>query len=223
MEKTLILVVGCGRSGTSAVAGSLAAAGIHFGDDLLTGGSDNPKGHFESKRVIKLHERILKAMGKSWHKVGGNWPDDPEWALGEVVAFIHSLPDTICAVKDPRASIFVHLWETACEAEGVRLCVLDVQRRMKDTIASLVARERWTNDRARELVKLYDESIATSCRFRQSAIWASIWFPDDLTESDQWARVFDTFGIDVDLNALCSFFDPALVHHDGGESYARAS
>jgi len=46
----LVLVMGVGRSGTSAIAGALHQAGVDMGDDLIgPNATFNAKGHFESR------------------------------------------------------------------------------------------------------------------------------------------------------------------------------
>ena len=53
------VVLGCGRSGTSLVAGILADAGWHLGDKLLGSNPDNPTGYFESRPVNLLNEDLI--------------------------------------------------------------------------------------------------------------------------------------------------------------------
>lgn len=53
------LVMGTGRSGTSMVAGSLAAAGYFMGGRLMPPTGSNPRGYFESYEIEKINEAIL--------------------------------------------------------------------------------------------------------------------------------------------------------------------
>ena len=53
------MVLGCGRSGTSLVAGLLHDAGYHLGDRLLGANADNPTGYFEDREVNRVNERLL--------------------------------------------------------------------------------------------------------------------------------------------------------------------
>lgn len=54
------------RGGTSALAGTLQALGVNFGDRLLPGRADNPLGFFEHLEVIQANDAILQAAGSSW-------------------------------------------------------------------------------------------------------------------------------------------------------------
>ena len=100
--------------------------GVQLGDGLLGPAFDNPKGFFESREVVALHDRLLAENG-------GSWDRPPEIKRGRVDAckamteIIDALPGPVCAVKDPRASLFVDLWAKACQIAGVRLCVLEVR------------------------------------------------------------------------------------------------
>ncbi|APZ42941.1 sulfotransferase [Acidihalobacter ferrooxydans] len=53
------LILGCGRSGTSMLTGTLARAGYYMGDWLYRPNAANPKGFFESYTVNSINERLL--------------------------------------------------------------------------------------------------------------------------------------------------------------------
>ena len=211
-EKTLILVIGAPRSGTSAVAGSLAAAGIQFGDNLIPPKFDNQKGFFENLGVVDLHDQLFASIGASWDNPSGILLE-PNGAVEGIAAVIRALPGPVCAVKDPRACFFVNLWRDACIKEGVRLCVLDVGRHQPDSMRSLMKREGWGAARARILVDEYEYAL-TQAEFSSSEAWSQIEFPMDLTNPAEWQRIFRDFNLESDADDLCSFFDPSLVHHN---------
>ncbi|MCB9762284.1 MAG: sulfotransferase [Alphaproteobacteria bacterium] len=56
-----IVVVGCGRSGTSAVAGTFGTSGYFTGRRGWESDPWNPRGYFEDLDALKLNERILGA------------------------------------------------------------------------------------------------------------------------------------------------------------------
>lgn len=59
------LILGCGRSGTSMLAGSLAQAGYYMGGKLYKARNANPKGFFESLPINAINERLLKPIAPS--------------------------------------------------------------------------------------------------------------------------------------------------------------
>ncbi len=57
------LIAGSGRSGTSAVAKLLHAAGLSVGRDLIEPDAANADGYFEERAVVAVNERILRDAG----------------------------------------------------------------------------------------------------------------------------------------------------------------
>ncbi|MDH5236916.1 MAG: sulfotransferase [Acidimicrobiia bacterium] len=56
------LVLGSGRSGTSMVAGTLAASGYRTGERLWPGGPANPRGFHEDREVNAINEALLATV-----------------------------------------------------------------------------------------------------------------------------------------------------------------
>ena len=72
MNKTFV-ILGCHRSASSLVAKALHEAGVHMGDDLLSGLPDNPEGHFEDMDFLKKNVEILD--GNIWNDVDRSLQD----------------------------------------------------------------------------------------------------------------------------------------------------
>ena len=60
MSRSLLLVTGAGRSGTSTVAGTLHHLGVHVPGPYLKANASNPRGFYESKWSVDFHNRLLK-------------------------------------------------------------------------------------------------------------------------------------------------------------------
>ena len=58
-----IVVLGAGRSGTSAITRGLQTLGVELGDQLRPGGGKNPTGFFEDESLMKINKRLRKALG----------------------------------------------------------------------------------------------------------------------------------------------------------------
>lgn len=75
-----VVVLGSHRSGSSALAGALVRAGSRAGSpsDLVGATAGNPRGHFERRDALLLHDRMLAELGGSWWSpprgVGGPVP-----------------------------------------------------------------------------------------------------------------------------------------------------
>lgn len=61
-EQRQILVLGCGRSGTSLTAGLLNLAGYHAGPSVIYSNPSNPKGFFESPEIHSVNELLIEGM-----------------------------------------------------------------------------------------------------------------------------------------------------------------
>ena len=57
-----VLVLGCGRSGTSMAAGTLAGAGYFMGERLHPARPSNPKGFYELGEINQINEALLAPL-----------------------------------------------------------------------------------------------------------------------------------------------------------------
>jgi hypothetical protein len=62
-KQGVVVVLGVGRSGTSAVTRGLQALGVELGDQLRPGGGKNPTGFFEDENLLIINRRLRKALG----------------------------------------------------------------------------------------------------------------------------------------------------------------
>jgi hypothetical protein len=129
-----VIVLGAGRSGTSAIARAFVDAGFFAGhdEDLLGPAPSNPLGHFEPLPVLRVNEQLLERFGCSW------WADapPPEDQLpyrAEVIPRLKATLESVIeaadgapvAIKEPRINGLLPLWQPAIE--GVLHPVLTVR------------------------------------------------------------------------------------------------
>jgi hypothetical protein len=144
-----ILVLGMHRSGTSTLAASLAAAGAYLGSDLISPLPENPKGHWESREIIRTADAILAKAGSHWDDVRPiAFPDAATraTAVGELVDLLRrKFPRTsLLAIKDPRACRLASVWREALESAGFSIRVVIPIRHPAEVAASLAARNGFT-------------------------------------------------------------------------------
>lgn len=105
-----IAVLGMHRSGTSALTGSLAEAGIYLGHVLGQSIAHNRKGLQEPASVLYMQENLLQANGGSWD----NPPSTIEWGKLHVSVrdlFLESREGfEPWAFKDPRTLLTLEGW-----------------------------------------------------------------------------------------------------------------
>ena len=88
-----IVVLGVGRSGTSAITRGLQALSVELGDQLRPGGGKNPTGFFEDESLMKINKRLRKALGLRADSVSLIGPQ--QWQTSAVQAFQQEARETI--------------------------------------------------------------------------------------------------------------------------------
>ncbi len=112
MSKQLI-ITGFHRSGTSVLAQEFHNAGLHIGDRLMKADSSNVDGHFEDVDFFTLHNKILHDNGVNW-KYTSSKPINIYQKHNAYINHIVTQRSSKYAewgFKDPRASIFLDLWQ----------------------------------------------------------------------------------------------------------------
>jgi len=145
----LIFVVGMHRSGTSAVARGLQTAGVSFGNDLLPPAPDNPKGFYEDRHVLDLHERLLDHLNLKWYSLASV----PEHALlgsisqsfrREAALLVERKlsSSSLAGIKDPRLCLFHPLWQSALRDQNSDVSYVLVVRHPFSIAESLAKRNQ---------------------------------------------------------------------------------
>ena len=105
MTKTVIFVLGMGRSGTSVLARLLSLCGGALPDRLLVGAvHSNAKGHWEPKEALDLNDRFLLAH-RATHSDRSRrglmvMPLSPRRGLGAVLRVSHAQTSRISDVAN---------------------------------------------------------------------------------------------------------------------------
>jgi hypothetical protein len=125
-ERTLVLVAGSGRSGTSLFAGVLQRLGFLVPQPEVPADPTNPRGFAESQWVVDFHTRLLKgARVQVADARPAAWSTTARVALdAEVQAQLrtwlagHYNESDHIIIKDPRLSWFLPLWRRCAEEVG---------------------------------------------------------------------------------------------------------
>ena len=177
-SNTALLVAGMHRSGTSALAGALNLLGIPLGSRLLEPGPDNPKGYWEHRDIVVVHERLLAALGSRWDDVRA-LPDG--WLSSEparrAAAAITEIIERdfagipVWAVKDPRLCRVLPLWFGVLDKLGIQPTVLFMVRDPGEVSASIAARNHWAPPIGEILwLRYVTESLKHSQRVPRSVV-----------------------------------------------------
>ena len=128
--------------------------GAQPGGALLEGDEFNPRGYWEAAEIVAFHDDLLFEMGRPW--------GTPEHALGVPPAWFDTARATeaaaratellrarldavdagrVLALKDPRMSLFLPLWQMAAERLDARLSLICCLRHPDEVAASLARRD----------------------------------------------------------------------------------
>ena len=125
-QRTIVIVLGMHRSGTSVLTRGLATLGIELGTRMLPAAEENPRGFWENRAVFETNEAILGELGTSWDGLGLiDWDRLPE-ALNQDFRFracrviTQEFGDApVFGFKDPRTARLLPIWQDACSTLGL--------------------------------------------------------------------------------------------------------
>jgi hypothetical protein len=157
-ERSLVLVAGSGRSGTSLMAGILQRLGYAVPQPEIPADETNPRGFAESRWVVEFHTRLLHRSGvqvadarpRAWALTAQAGLDViaqaqlREWLGPELELSRHVI------VKDPRLSWFLPLWRRTAEELGVTPRFVTMLRHPAAVIQS---KQRWYGGRQGEVAR----------------------------------------------------------------------
>lgn len=217
-----IFIIGMHRSGTSMITGILHKCGLELGKNLLMGARDNPKGHFESRRFIRINQEILIANG-------GRWFDPPTAPIRfypgikkKMRQFVNEFdPQKISGFKDPRICFTFPLWREVIHPEPIKAIMvvrpfIAIAKSLKRRNDFKIAKgERLANRYVRSAfaaMNKFDVPYVVTLYHRYFHIYKG------KVESN-WERElepileFTGLKLPADTNAIDKFVDGRLWHH----------
>ncbi len=141
--RTLVIVTGSGRSGTSTVTGSLKMLGSYIPQPEIPANEANPRGYFEPKWTVEFQKRVLADAGvrtldarPEAYELMQPTCAKPAFRdeLGEW--FATQLQGRQIVVKDPRAFWLRNLWVPVARDLGVDTRFLTMLRHPAEVVGS---------------------------------------------------------------------------------------
>ncbi len=141
--KTLVLVTGAGRSGTSTVAGTLHHLGLHVPLPVLKPNPSNPMGFFESTWPLWFHRRLMDTAfieqtdgrPEAADKMAAAVTPEVRAELRDWLAEAAATADQVL-VKDPRSVWVPWLWEETAAELGIGTGFLTMVRHPAEVVGS---------------------------------------------------------------------------------------
>lgn len=204
-----IVVLGMHRSGTSCLAGMLAAGGLASAGEAVRNW-DNARGHHEMLDVVRLDEAVLAHSGGHWLSAPPEvrWTDEHSRARDQLLeACVGGRP---ALLKDPRMLLAIPFWR----ASRVAFHAIGIVRHPLAVARSL---ESWRGMPLVEGVALWTAHNRALAADRAQHGTSLIDFdqPRDAVIAAVLAACAP-LGAPIDEAALAAAYEDALVHHDGG-------
>ncbi len=112
----IVCLAGMHRSGTSLFSSYLQYCGISMGEQQAGPGYGNPHGHYEDRKFLELHKKILNYNKQHMYfckkKITVSH-DDREYA--KALVYRNSQKYDNWGWKDPRTTLFLDFWENLCK------------------------------------------------------------------------------------------------------------
>jgi hypothetical protein len=142
--RVALVVLGMHRSGTSAMARSLALSGAALPAVLMPAADGNLAGHWEPERIADFNEAVLNAQGSRWDEIFG--PRGGAQTAGEDKPLMSRARQLLrddygdadlIVLKEPRINRLLDLWRPALELEGFAPVYIFMVRSPQEVAASL--------------------------------------------------------------------------------------
>ena len=202
-----VLVLGMHRSGTSCIAGMLAAHGIAPLGNVVRNW-DNARGHFEATAAVRLNEAVLAHSG-------GHWLSPPaalRWTEAHAAERDALLAVPGSLLKDPRTLLTLPFWR----ASALPLRLLGIVRAPLAVARSLSSWRQMPLPAGLALWQAHNIALLAAHR---AAPFPMLDF--EQSESDFLAAVstaFTALGLQPEAQLLRQAYARELVHHDGGSA-----
>jgi hypothetical protein len=221
MVPRCVFVIGMHRSGTSATAEVLGQLGLGLpsSEELVPATRTNERGHFESKTLVRLNERLLTAFGGTWSApplLAPGWEraaslDDLRSEAAD--SFAVAFPERPAAWKDPRNCIVLPFWRTVL---GPDSAAVFVHRHPLEVARSLQSRDGF---RLTQGLALWERYTRAACANLDGLPTLCTDYQRVLDDPGAWCREVVTFltstGVAVDathLDAMTTSIDVGLRH-----------
>jgi hypothetical protein len=141
--KQLLLIVGTGRSGSSALTRTLSLCGGFLPSTVFGDHEANPKGFWEPRDAVNLNEGFLSRHKSLRDTI---FPEEVDIKADDRNEFVESIRqflsqyqvDRALIVKDPRTSILMDFWIEAASRENFSTKIVISMRNPEETVLSFI-------------------------------------------------------------------------------------
>lgn len=213
-KKTLVLIVGMHRSGTSAMSGILSTLGLNLGSDVVGAGKDNEKGFFENRKFLQLNKDILSFNN-------GNWDDVPT-----EIKYNKELNDRLkvllkeeflkfdtLVIKDPRISLLHNQYYKFATGMQYKVKTIIILRNPHEIVDSLIVRNKFERGKCYEIISKYYFKLLDINHNNISINFNELIHGDRVRVVD---KLCNYLNINYNIYTINAFLDKKLKHHNYG-------
>ncbi|HBI21675.1 MAG TPA: hypothetical protein DDY37_03670 [Legionella sp.] len=153
--KTIVVVLGMHRSGTSAMTRALQLFGVELGDHLMPPSYDNEKGFWEDLDFYELNVSILEYLGADYQTIEPVFPDlinntDLSLYTSRAVALLQQKMSNVSCfgLKDPRFARLLPFWKPVFDALHLRVNYVIALRNPMSIVRSMAKREGFSYEKS---------------------------------------------------------------------------
>ncbi len=217
-QKSLVVVLGMHRSGTSAVTRGLQVIGVELGSKLMPAAPGvNDKGFFEDTDIHAFNDELLKSLGFSWHSLALITSEQllaekqAPLRLRAIALLREKLQDTDCfGLKDPRICRLLPFWQDVFDVLQLKVSYVIVARNPLSVAQSLAKVHKLPTEKS---YYLWLEHVLSSISQTKGCPRLLIDYDDFMDSPEiQLGKIARTLDLDHDLDAerLSEFCDNFL-------------
>ena len=204
-KKTIYVILGMHRSGTSLLARMINSKGVFTGDKMLGKSDSNIYGHYEDLEVLKINEKVMKCCG-------GDWKHTPDVLHATSILnqirlrflsdYVHDYIRTVMykhdnyAFKEPRTTVTFNFWKKNIPSE-YDIKIIGIYRRPQGVVNSLMKRDGMNPLLALKLWKEYNLHLLRHIKAYPSIL---ISYEDIMMEMPEVTGLINSFIEGSDIN-----------------------
>ncbi len=216
------------------MAGVVHMLGANVPAHMLPPQPDNPRGFFESEKIVSLNDRLLSDSGTywfDWRSVNNEWPDNPIFQryadeAQRILAEEYGAA-TFIVLKDPRFAKVLPFWKLVLAKSRFRVCHVIPIRHPDEVADSLHKRDALPKNTTRLIwarhfldAEKYSRDLPRTFVFWQEFVAG--WEHEVVRMATQleltWPRLTDQVRVEVE-----KFLSPDLRHHRAKEGDSAGS
>lgn len=219
-----ILVLGTGRSGSSALAGCLQQLGGFCGNNCRPGNQENEKGYFEDKNITDLNKYLLHKCEIPWYdnslpieKIRWLLPTSERIELIKYALHLAYGTSSVIVIKDPRICLLFFCYQDALVQLGYDIYYIQSFREESQKVKSFSFRTDTANsEQVHSIIRKYDEILNRSL-IMDDVKTLTVNFNSLLFETDKTIQSIQSYlpflsYTDTNVSSVKQFLDPSLKH-----------